>query len=164
MKKAVPFIDAQLLTLFDNTNETKICMLDGEGRIIGWNAGAERLTGYSSKEVVGRNYSTFISQDEARRNVFGKTLTIAAKKGEFIAEGIRVRKDGTHFWARTFITPMKEKDGSIRFFVLITKNISEERALERKKEDYIGIASHELKNPITTLCHYIQNFWENGWN
>ena len=153
-RKIGSLIDSQLLTLFDNTNETKICMLDGNGDIVGWNVGAERLTGYGSKEVVGKNYSTFISKEEAHRNVFKKTLRIAAKRGEFIAEGVRVRKDGSHFYARTFITPMKERDGSIRFFVLITKDITQERALERKKEDYIGMASHELKNPITTLSLY----------
>lgn len=131
-------------------------MLDTKGGIIGWNAGAERLTGYTAKEVVGKNYSMFISKEEARENVFKKTLATAAKKGEYTAEGIRVRKDGSHFWARSRITPMKEADGSIKFFVLITRDITQDRALERKKEDYIGIASHELKNPITTLSLYAE--------
>lgn len=153
-RKTAPLIDAQLLKLFDNTIETKICMLDTAGCIIGWNAGAERLTGYTAKEVVGKNYSAFISKEEARENVFKKTLAIAAKKGEFTAQGIRVRKDGSHFWSQSHITPMKERDGSIKFFVLITRDITQERAIERKKEDYIGIASHELKNPITTLSLY----------
>lgn len=153
-KKIASLIDPQLLTLFDSTNESKICMLDRDGRIIGWNAGAERLTGYTSKEVVGKNYSTFISKDEERHNVFKKTLAIAAAKGEFTAEGIRVRKDGTHFWARSFITPMKEQDGSIKFFVLITRDITREHTREQKREDYIGVTSHEMKNPITTLSLY----------
>lgn len=105
-------IDHQLGVLFDNTNEFKICMLDGTGRIIGWNLSAERMTGYSSEEVLGKNYSTFISKEEMRQRVFQKALATAAKTGQYDAEGIRVRKDGSHFWARSFITPMKNKGGA----------------------------------------------------
>jgi PAS domain S-box-containing protein len=146
-------IDRQLSTLFDTATEMKICMLDRTGRIIGWNRSAERLTGYSSREVMGKNYSIFISKDEVHGNIFARALGIATKKGEFSAEGIRVRKDGSHFWARVFITPMKEH-GRVKFFVLITRDISKERAIQEKKDEFIGIASHELKNPITTLSLY----------
>ena len=96
----------------------------------------------------------FISKEEARSNVLNKILGLTIRDGGYTAEGIRVRKDGSHFWARTFITPMKKRDGSIKFFVLITKDITKERVLEQKREEYIGIASHELKNPITTLSLY----------
>ncbi len=126
-KKVGHSIDPQLRILFDDSNEFKVCMLDKDGRIIGWNLSAERLTGYSSKEVMGKNYSIFISKEERRRNVFKKVLSIAAKNGQFIAEGIRVRKDGSHFWARSFITRIKANNGTIKFFVLITKNITQER-------------------------------------
>ena len=153
-KKVGYKFDRQLRTLFDNSNELKICMLDPGGRIIGWNMSAERMTGYGSKEVMGKNYSIFISKEEVRRKLFKRALVTAGKKGQFTAEGIRVRKDGSHFWAQSLITPMKESDGSIKFFVLITKDITHERALEQKREEYMGIASHELKNPITTLSLY----------
>ena len=146
-------IDRQLGVLFDNTNEFKICMLDRAGRIIGWNASAEKMTGYMSCEVLGKNYSSFISNEEKNRKVLTKALASAARSGSYTAEGIRVRKDGSHFWAQTFITPMKEL-GSIKFFVLITRDVTKERAAEQKREEYIGIASHELKNPITTLSLY----------
>ena len=153
-KEIVPIIDHQLGVLFDNTNEFKLCMLDGGGRIIGWNLSAERMTGYASADVLGKNYSMFVSKEELRSKVIKKILAITERNGGYTVEGIRVRKDGSHFWARTFITPMKERDGSIKFFVLITRDISKERQLEQKKEEYIGIASHELRNPITTLSLY----------
>lgn len=153
-KKVVYKIDRQLRVLFDNSNELKICMLDNTGRIVGWNISAERLTGYLAKEVMGKNYSMFISKAERNRKVFKKTLAIAENKGQFSAEGIRVRKDGSHFWARSCITPMKEKDGSVKFFVMITQDISQDRAAEQKKDEFMGIASHELKTPITTLSLY----------
>jgi PAS domain S-box-containing protein len=147
-------IDRQLRMLFDSTPEFKVCMLNHRGRIVGWSASAERLTGYAAHEVMGKRYSSFISKDEQRRDVLIKALAIAASKGIFTADGVRVRKDGSHFWARTVVTPMKEKDGNTKFFVLITRNISEERLSAQKREEYIGIASHELKNPITTLSLY----------
>ncbi len=155
-KKIDHRIDPQLRVLFDDSNEFKVCMLDERGRIIGWNISAERLTGFTAKEVLGKSYSIFISKEETRQNVLRKALTVAMQTGQFIAEGIRVRKDGSHFWARTFVTPIKGSDGKVKFFVLITKNIMRERARELKREEYIGIASHELKNPITTLSLYAE--------
>ena len=155
-KKVVYKIDHQLRVLFDDSNELKICMLDKGGHVVGWNVSAEKLTGYTSKEVMGKHYSMFISKEERQSKVCMKTLAVAAKKGQFCSEGIRVRKDGTHFWARSCITPLKNKDGSIRFFVLITQDISHGRAIEQKRDEYVGIASHELKTPITTLSLYAE--------
>jgi PAS domain S-box-containing protein len=153
-KKVDHKIDRQLRILFDTASELKVCMLDRGGRIIGWNKSAERLTGYMAKEVIGKNYSCFTSKEEVQRRVFKKALAIASKRGHFTAEGIRVRKDGSHFWGRTLITPMNNRDGSFKFFVLITMNISREREVAQKREEYIGIASHELKNPVATLSLY----------
>ncbi len=147
-------IDHQLNTLFDYSQTAKICMLDREGRIIGWNSGAERMTGYTSAEVLGQLYSMFISKEDKRRHLIQKALLIAENKGEFVAEGIRVRKNGSHFWARAHFTPMKRADGSTDFFVVMTRDITEPRKIEQRREEYIGIASHELKNPITTLSLY----------
>ncbi|MCR4281393.1 MAG: PAS domain-containing protein [Candidatus Kaiserbacteria bacterium] len=134
-KKIAPKIDAQLRVLFDNANELKVCMLNSAGNIIGWNMSAEKLTGYASKEVMGKYYTDFISREERRKNIFKKILQTASKRGSYTAEGIRVRKDGSHFWAQTFITPMKDSAGRVKFFILITKDISREKALAQKKEE-----------------------------
>jgi PAS domain S-box-containing protein len=153
-KKIGHSIDSQLSVLFDNANEYKICMLDKNGRIIGWNLSAEKMTGYSSADVLGKNYSMFISDEERKSNVIKKILRVVVRKGQYTAEGIRTRKDGTHFFARSNITALKEADGKIKFFVLITRNISAERETAQRRDEYIGIASHELKNPLTTLSLY----------
>jgi PAS domain S-box-containing protein len=112
---------------------------------------SERLIGYTAEEVVGKNYSIFFSEDELRRNATKRALATAAKKGSFTAEGIRIRKDGSHFWARSFLTLVKASGYNPKLYVLITQDISRTRAIEQRREEYIGIASHELKNPITTL-------------
>lgn len=129
-------------------------MLDERGGIVSWNLSAERMTGYAPRDVVGKNYSIFFSKEEIRGSLFQKALDTAAKKGNFVAEGIRVRKDGSHFWARSFLTRVRDDDGGPLLFVLIMQDMTEGRAVEQKREEYIGIASHELKNPIATLSLY----------
>jgi PAS domain S-box-containing protein len=143
-----------LRLLFDNTNMHAICLLSAVGRVESWNKSAEHLLGYIAEEVLGRNYSMFFSKEEIKRQMPRKALIAAAKKVGFRAEGIRVRKDGTFFWASSFITSIKNVGGKPKHFVLITQDITEGKERERQKDEFIGIASHELKNPITTLSLY----------
>jgi PAS domain S-box-containing protein len=153
-KKVVFKIDRQLRELFDRSIDFKICMLDAAGRIVGWNISAQRMTGYSADEVIGKNYSTFGSKEERRKRVLKRALVIAEKKGSYTAEGIQVRKDGSYFWARSIITSVRTNGRDVKFFVVITRDISQERVAVQKKDEYIGIASHELRNPIQTLSLY----------
>jgi len=146
--------DTHLRVLFDNTNEHAICMLDEGGNILSWNMSAERLMGYKAKEIIGKNYSIFFSKDEIRRNVVKRALTSTVRTGRYSADGIRIRKDGSHFWARSFITPVRQGKKGPMQYVLITQDITKARAIEQKKEDYISIASHELRSPIQTLSLY----------
>ena len=140
--------------MFDTTHGHGLCMLDGAGNIISWNAIAEGMLGYSAQEVIGKSYSSFFTKEDIRRKIFKKSLATAAKKGRVIVEGIRVRKNGSQFWARSFISLVKQGRRGVPFFVLITQDITHEKAIEDRREEYIGIASHELKNPIATLSLY----------
>jgi PAS domain S-box-containing protein len=153
-RKTAYKIDRQLRELFKKSDEFKVCMLDQNGRIVAWNKSAQRITGYKPKDVLGKSYSMFLSKEDIHRHTLDKALTTARKKGSFATEGIRVRKDGSHFWASTSITPINENGKDRLLFVVITRNISEEKEREQKKEEYIGIASHELRNPIQTLSLY----------
>ncbi len=152
--------DDQLRIIFDNTNEHGICMLDRKGTITSWNISAATLMGYSEAEVLGKNFKLFFSREEVARKVPQKTLTKATKQGSFVAEGIRVRKDGTHFWAQSFITLTRDGIKKSPSFVLITQDVTKARMhnqrKEQEREEYIGIASHELKNPITALALYAE--------
>ena len=97
-------------------------MLDGAGRIVSWNTSSETMIGYSSKEVVGKNYSIFFSKGEKDRKIPQKALAVALKKGSYMAEGIRVRKDGSHFWSRSFLTLVQGDEKGATMFVLITQD------------------------------------------
>jgi PAS domain S-box-containing protein len=146
--------DRQLRALFDYSIDYKICTLDTAGRVVGWSKSAERLTGYTSRDIVGMDYSFLMPKAERHDSTMEKILFVVSEKGQFNGEGIRTRKDGTHYYARTCITSLKGSDGAIRGFVVITRNITADRERAQQRDAYIGIASHELRNPLTTLSLY----------
>ena len=76
-----------------------------------WNTGAERIKGYARDEIIGHHFSTFYTADERLKEIPTKALTIAATSGKYEAEGWRVRKDGSTFWAGVVINAIKSPDG-----------------------------------------------------
>ncbi len=103
-----------------------IYMLDVDGYIVSWNAGAERIKGYAAQDVVGRHFSLFYTADERDAGIPGRNLQIAAQDGRYGAEGWRVRKDGTRFWASVVIDPIRD-DGKLIGFAKITRDITVRR-------------------------------------
>jgi PAS domain S-box-containing protein len=83
--------------LVEGVIDYAIYMLDPSGIIINWNAGAERLKGYSSEEIVGQHFSRFYSAEDRQAGLPGRVLDIAQREGRFEAEGWRLRKDGSRF-------------------------------------------------------------------
>ena len=103
-----------------------IYILSLEGRVVTWNAGAERIKGYSAEEIIGEHFSRFYTPEEVEKGVPGRALELAREAGRFSAEGWRVRKDGSRFWASVVIDPIRQ-DGSIVGFAKITRDITENR-------------------------------------
>jgi PAS domain S-box-containing protein len=155
-KKTRIKIDSQLKSLFDNSDQFKICMLDLSGTIIAWNKSSEKMTGFTSKEMEGTKYPALIAVDKKSRIEFTKILAAAKKKGQHTNDGIYGRKNGTHYWARTHVIPVRKSDGSVNFYVLLTRDISKERVIGEKRDAYISIASHELRNPLATRSLYTE--------
>ncbi|MEO8848717.1 MAG: response regulator [Casimicrobiaceae bacterium] len=115
-----------------------IYMLDPHGIITNWNAGAERIKGYSSHDVIGRHFGMFFADDDRRAGLPGKALAIAAREGKYEAEGWRVRRDGTRFWASVVLNAIRDTHGEHIGFAKITRDITERRnamiALQRSQE------------------------------
>jgi PAS domain S-box-containing protein len=113
-------------------------MLDPTGIVTNWNPGAERFKGYSADEIVGQHFSRFYTEEDRARDLPQQVLEIAEKEGKFEAEGWRVRKDGSRFWAHVVIDPVRGADGSLIGFAKITRDLTERResqlALEQAKE------------------------------
>jgi PAS domain S-box-containing protein len=103
-----------------------IYILDLEGRIASWNAGAERIKGYSSEDIIGEHFSRFYIPEERDAGLPQRALEIAKENGRYSAEGWRVRKDGARFWASVVIDPIWQ-DGVLVGFAKITRDVTESR-------------------------------------
>ena len=108
-----------------------IYMLDPGGRITTWNPGAERFKGYQAGEIIGDHFSRFFTDDDRAAGLPGRALQTAAREGRFEAEGWRVRKDGTRFWAHAILDAIRTPDGQLLGFAKITRDITAKREQER---------------------------------
>ena len=116
--------------LVDGVKDYAIFMLDVEGRVTTWNLGAERIKGYESEEIIGEHFSIFYTREDVERGHPGEVLWLAAADGRYEEEGIRVRKDGSTFWADVVITALTDETGDLRGFAKVTRDITERKEAE----------------------------------
>jgi PAS domain S-box-containing protein len=102
-----------------------IFTMDCEGNILDWNLGAERMKGYSPDEIIGRNFSTFFTDEDKATGHPARELEIAAEQGRFAEEGWRICKDGSQIWASVNITAIRGDDGGVIGFLKITRDLTE---------------------------------------
>jgi PAS domain S-box-containing protein len=131
----------------ENTIDYAIFMLSPDGIIVSWNAGAERIKGYSAEEIVGRHFSIFYTAEALERDWPSFELKEAARLGRFEDEGWRLRKDGSRFWANVIMTALPGSDGSLRGYAKITRDISQRKA----NEERISALTRELQQRIVEL-------------
>jgi len=124
--------EQRLRLLIGAVTDYAIYMLDTEGRVATWNSGAERFKGYTAKEIIGKHFSRFFTKEDASADLPGKALRIAAREGRFEAEGWRVRKDGSRFWANAVLDPIRDEDGTLLGFAKITRDITDRRDRDRQ--------------------------------
>lgn len=123
-------IDGRYRLLIESIRDYAIYMLSPTGRISSWNPGAERFKGYTADEIIGRHFSVFYTPEDRDSGLPSRALQIATDTGKFEAEGWRVRKDGTRFWAYVVIDPIRLPSGEIAGFAKITRDLTERRAVE----------------------------------
>ncbi|MDE1934523.1 PAS domain-containing sensor histidine kinase [Bradyrhizobium sp.] len=116
--------------LVDAVTDYAIYMLDPDGTITSWNAGAKRFKGYEESEIIGENFSRFYTDEDRKAGLPQRALDIAASEGKYENEGWRVRKDGTKFWAYTVIDPIRDGAGTLIGFAKITRDLTERRQAE----------------------------------
>jgi len=124
--------------LVTSIRDYAIYMLNPEGVINSWNAGAERFKGYSAQEIIGQHFSVFYTDEDRRSGKPARALQTAREQGKFEDEGWRVRKDGTRFWASVVVDPIRDSSGKLLGFAKITRDITERKANEealRESED-----------------------------
>jgi PAS domain S-box-containing protein len=118
--------------LVESVRDYAIFMLDPDGRVASWNAGAERIKGYTAGEIVGQHFSRFYPQDKIAEGFPAYELAEAARVGRFEDEGWRIRKDGSRFWANVVITALRGDDGTLLGFAKVTRDLTARRATEEQ--------------------------------
>jgi PAS domain S-box-containing protein len=135
-----PNADEHFRDLVGDIQDYAIFLLDTAGRVVSWNAGAQRLKGYKAEEIIGKHFSIFYPPDALQRGWPDYELKMAARTGSFGDEGWRLRKDGSRFWANVTITALKSPSGTVRGFLKITRDITErkqaEEALRQSEERF----------------------------
>jgi PAS domain S-box-containing protein len=136
--------EERLRLLIDGVQDYAILMLDPEGRVASWNAGAQRTKGYNAEEIIGQHFSRFYPPED--RDKPARELAIATQAGKYEEEGWRVRKDGSRFWASVALSTMRDERGGIRGFAKVTRDVTERKRNEdqvRKLND--TLRQHSLR-------------------
>jgi len=113
--------------LLDGVQDHAIFMLDPQGQIMSWNAGAGRIQGYASEEIIGRNFSCFFPEEDIQQGRPTAVLAIAASSGRHEQQSMRVRKDGSRFLAKVTCTALLEPGGTLRGFSEVSRDLSESK-------------------------------------
>ncbi|WP_343907590.1 PAS domain S-box protein [Nocardioides aquiterrae] len=151
--------EARFRLIVEAVEDYAIFMLSTDGDVQSWNAGAERINGYAEDEIVGRHFSTFYPPEVVASGHPERELEIALREGHYEEEGVRVRKDGTRFWANVLITAVHDRDGRHVGFAKVTRDNTERREmlemLEQAAEDqahFLAVTAHELRTPVGVLA------------
>lgn len=158
--------------LVESVQDYAIFFMDTDGYIQTWNKGAQKAKGYSASEIIGKHFSIFYDPKEIQDKKPERELEIAKKVGRVEDEDWRVRKDGSKFWANVVITALYDDDGDLQGFAKVTRNLTErkehedslrianrllqeqQRELQRlndSKDEFISLASHQLRTPAAAI-------------
>ena len=149
--------EARFRLLVDSVRDYAIFMLDVNGNIRSWNAGAQALKGYSADEVIGRHFSAFYTPEDQAAGKPAAGLVAAREHGRSEQEGWRVRKDGSLFWANVVVTAMRDERDELIGFAKVTRDMTDRRRLEklerssRMMSQFLAMLAHELRNPLAPM-------------
>lgn len=137
--------------LVEGVKDYAIFMLSPEGNIASWNIGAERIKGYRTAEIIGKHFSIFYTEEAIRHQDPQKKLEIARTKGVYEEEGLRVRKDGSRFWANVVITALFDENGNLQGFAKVTRDITERKRIEAEREEVSRQLERKVKERTQEL-------------
>lgn len=142
----------------EDIKDYAVFRVDPQGCIASWNAGAERVKGYTAQEAIGMPFATLFTEEDRRKGQPEYEMRVAREKGFYQGEGIRVRKGGEHYDAEVTLRALADKDGVHRGFVKVTRDISQRKRIEAElreraefEQQLIGIVSHDLRTPLAAI-------------
>jgi len=159
--------EVRFRALVEGVRDYAIFMLDPDGRVTTWNAGAEQILGYDGREILGQHLSTFYPPGSSRRDLAERELSTAMIEGRFEDEGWRVRKDGTRFWANAVLTAIRDTKGELLGFSKITRDLTERREYEthlrQSEERFRLLVESVIEYAIVTIdVDGFINSWNHG--
>jgi PAS domain S-box-containing protein len=123
--------EARFRLLVEGVKDYALYLLDPEGRVASWNPGAERIQGWHAEEIIGRPGALLYPPEAMAEGLPGRELERAASEGRLESEGMRLRKDGTRFWAESLLTALRDPGGGLEGYAVLTRDITERKRLER---------------------------------
>jgi PAS domain S-box-containing protein len=156
--------------IIESLQEYAIFLLDANGRVATWNAGAERIQGYRTDEIIGKHFSCFYLEEDVAAGKPAKALRDALIKGQAQDEGWRVRKDGQRFWAKVITSRVLDHDGRLLGFSKVTRDRTERRQMElalqeknielqkmvQARDLFLANMSHELRTPLNGIIGFAE--------
>jgi PAS domain S-box-containing protein len=158
--------------LVESIEDYAIFLMDTTGHIQTWNKGAQKNKGYRADEIIGKHFSNFYLPEDKAAKKPERELELAMQLGRVEDEDWRVRKDGSKFWANVVITTLYDTDGKHVGFAKVTRDLTERKqnedtlrqnnaalkqqqreleALNVSKDEFISLASHQLRTPATAI-------------
>ncbi|HTK34200.1 MAG TPA: PAS domain S-box protein [Caulobacteraceae bacterium] len=167
MDEALMASEQRFRLLVQGVRDYAIYMLDPEGNVTNWNAGAQAIKGYTAEEIVGQHFSRFYTEEDRAAGMPARALATAIAEGKFEGEALRVRKSGERFWANVVIDPIYDPHGALVGFAKVTRDITERRKtqeeLDRSREALVqaqkmeaigrltGGVAHDFNNLLTVI-------------
>lgn len=144
-----PLADDPIRLLVDSVTDYAIFLLDTDGRVASWNAGAQRIKGYRAGEIIGQSFERFYPPEKVAEGWPREELRRAQESGRLEDEGWRIRKDGSHFWASVVITALRNTQGQLQGFAKVTRDLTERREQEealRRSEEQLRLLVEAVKD------------------
>ncbi len=172
---------ARYKLLVDSIQDYAIFMMDPHGYIQTWNKGAQKNKGYTASQIIGKHFSIFYAPEDIAAGKPSKELEIATNFGRVEDEDWRIKRDGTRFWASVVITALRDPNGNLVGFAKVTRDLTDRKRYEdallnaniqlkaqqkelqllnESKDDFISLASHQLRTPATVIKQLLGLFVE----